>query len=142
MLSLSPPFVFPQCRLEEHPISHVACCLHSYVQPSDLLKDQRKCPCRMYLFAFIPDIGRELPVATDLSHTTTYLPVISRGVAPFALRLKVPISRAAEDPKGLTSPIVSFGSATSSAILFHITSIAALPFTMCEPGGKALASSV
>jgi hypothetical protein len=36
------------------------------------------------------------------SHTTTYLPVISRGVAPFILRLKVPISRAAEDPKGLT----------------------------------------
>jgi hypothetical protein len=28
-------------------------------------KDQPRCPCLIYLFAFIPDISRE-PVATDL----------------------------------------------------------------------------
>src|SRR5262245_41062929 len=37
------------------------------------------------------------------SHTTTYLPEISRGVGSLVFRLKVPISRAADGPSGLTS---------------------------------------
>src|SRR5262245_12546516 len=76
------------------------------------------------------------------SHTTRYLPVTSFGVGPLVLRLKVPISRAAEGPSGLTSRVVNFGSLTCSAMLFHSASIAALPFTMPEPGGNAVASSV
>src|SRR6266480_4830059 len=76
------------------------------------------------------------------SHTTTYLPVTSFGVGPLVLRLKVPISRAAEGPSGLTSRVVSFGSLTCSAMLFHIAPMAALPFTIAEPGGNAVASSV
>jgi len=57
-------------------------------------------------------------------------------------RLKVPISRAAEGPIAFTSTVISFGSVTCSAMFFHIASIAALPLTMPEPGGKAVASSV
>src|SRR5215472_11758836 len=68
--------------------------------------------------------------------------VTSFGTDPLVLRLKVPISRAAEGPSGLTSRVVSFGSLTCSAMLFHSASIAALPFTMPEPGGNAVASSV
>jgi hypothetical protein len=45
------------------------------------------------------------------SHTTTYLPATSFGFAPLVLRLKVPISRAAEGPSGFMSTVVSFGSA-------------------------------
>src|SRR5262245_49787944 len=59
------------------------------------------------------------------SHTTRYLPVTSFGIGP--LVLKVPISRAAEGPSGLTSRVVSFGSLTCSAMLFQSASIAALP---------------
>jgi Adenylate and Guanylate cyclase catalytic domain len=40
------------------------------------------------------------------------------------------------------SRVVSFGSLTYAAMLFHSASIAALPFTMPEPGGNAIASSV
>src|SRR5215204_807856 len=76
------------------------------------------------------------------SHTTTYLPLTSCGVAPLLLRVKVPISRAADGPSDLTSIVVTFGSLTCSAMFFHIASIAALPFTMAEPGGNAVASSV
>src|SRR5262249_11214970 len=76
------------------------------------------------------------------SHTTRYLPVTSCGRGPLVLRLKVPISRAAEGPSALTSSVVSLGSLTCSAMLLHKASIAALPFTMAEPGGKAVASSV
>src|SRR5215472_5188328 len=82
---------------------------------------------------------QSLPI---FSHTTRYLPVTSCGVGPLVLRLKVPISRAAEGPSGFTSRVVSFGSLTCSAMLFHSASIAALPFTMPEPGGNAVASSV
>jgi hypothetical protein len=78
---------------------------------------------------------QSLPI---FSHTTTYLPVTSCGVGPLVLRLKVPISRAAEDPSGLTSSVVSFASLTCSAMLFHSASIAALPFTMPEPGAHRL----
>src|SRR6516164_3260297 len=81
---------------------------------------------------------QSLPI---FSHTTRYLPVTSCGVGPLVLRLKVPISRAAEGPSGLTSRVVNFGSLTCSAILFHSASIAALPFAMLEPGGNAVASS-
>src|SRR6266480_3163855 len=76
------------------------------------------------------------------SQTTTYLPVTSCGVGPLVFRLKVPISRAAEGPSGLTSRVVTFGSLTCSAMLFHIAPMAGLPFTMAEPGGNAVASSV
>src|SRR5262249_21962062 len=82
---------------------------------------------------------QSLPI---FSHTTRYLPVTSCGVGPLVLRLKVPISRAAEGPSGFTSRVVNFGSLTCSAIFFHSTSIAALPLTMPEPGGNAVASSV
>src|SRR5262245_1585569 len=81
---------------------------------------------------------QSLPI---FSHTTRYLPVTSFGVDPLVLRLKMPISRAADGPSGLTSRVVSFGSLTCSAMLFHSASIAALPFTMPEPGGNAVASS-
>src|SRR6266568_6941756 len=76
------------------------------------------------------------------SHTTTYLPVTSCGAGPLVFKLKVPISRAAERPNGLTSRVVTFGSLTWSAMPFHIAPIAALPFTMPEPGGNAVASLV
>src|SRR6202521_4251886 len=76
------------------------------------------------------------------SQTTTYLPVTSCGVGPLVFKLKVPISRAAEPPNGLTSRVVTFGSPACSARLFHIAPIAALPFTMLDPGGNAVASSV
>src|SRR6516225_7050664 len=76
------------------------------------------------------------------NESTRYLPVTSFGIGPLVLRLKVPISRAAEGPSVLTSRVVSFGSLTCSAMLFHSASIAALPFTMLEPGGNAVASSV
>src|SRR5262249_61138489 len=75
------------------------------------------------------------------SHNTTNLPVTSFGLAPFVMKLKVPISRAAEGPSGLTSRVVSFGSPTCSAMLFHIAAIAALPFTIPEAGGDAVPSS-
>src|SRR5207244_5158726 len=75
------------------------------------------------------------------THTTRYLPVISCGFGPLLLRLKVPISRAEEGPSGLTSRVVSLGSLTFSAMLFHMAAMAVLPFTMAEPGGKAVASS-
>src|SRR5262249_6364772 len=81
---------------------------------------------------------QSLPI---FSHTTRYLPVTSCGVGPLVLRLKVPLSRAAEGPSGLTSRVVNFGSLTCSAILFHSASIAALPFAMLEPGGNAVASA-
>ena len=48
----------------------------------------------------------------------------------------------AEPPNGLTSRVVTFGSPACSAGLFHIAPIAALPFTMPDPGGNAVASSV
>src|ERR1700730_2004888 len=76
------------------------------------------------------------------SHTTTYLPVTSCGVGPLVFRLNVPISRAAEFPSRLTSRVVTFGSPTCSAMLFHIAPMPALPFTIPEPGGNAVASSV
>jgi hypothetical protein len=60
--------------------------------------------------------------------------VTSCGVGTLVLRLKVPISRAAEGPSGLTSRVISFGSLICSAMLFHSASIAALPFTM--PGTR------
>jgi hypothetical protein len=82
---------------------------------------------------------QSLPI---FSHTTRYLPVTSCGEEPLVLRPKVPISRAAEGPSGLTSRVISFGSLTCSAMLFHSASIAVLPFTMPEPGGNAVASSV
>src|SRR5262245_35668808 len=76
------------------------------------------------------------------SHTTTYLPTISCGEAPLVLRLKVPISRAADGPSDLTSRVVNFGSVTCSASPLHIAPIASLPLTMAAPGGNAAASSV
>src|SRR5262249_16000386 len=62
---------------------------------------------------------QSLPI---FSHTTRYLPVTSFGIGPLVLRLKVPISRAADGPSGLTSRVVSFGSLTCSAMLFHSAS--------------------
>src|SRR5262249_39403531 len=76
------------------------------------------------------------------SHTTMYLPVMSVGVGPLVFRLNVPISRAAERPNRLTSRVVTFGSLICAAIFAHIAPIASLPFTMDEPGGNAVASSV
>src|SRR5215831_16192062 len=71
------------------------------------------------LLAVVPDIGCELPVASDL---LTHHEIFA-------------------GPSGLTSRVISFGSLTCSAMLFHSSSIAALPFTMPEPGGNAVASS-
>jgi hypothetical protein len=59
------------------------------------------------------------------SQTTTYFPVTSFGVGPLVFGLKIPISRAAEEPSSLTSGVVSFGSLTCSAMLFHIAPMAA-----------------
>ena len=39
--------------------------------------------------------------APTFSHTTTYFPVTSCGVGPLVFKLKVPIARAAEGPRGL-----------------------------------------
>src|SRR4029079_6162435 len=73
---------------------------------------------------------------------TTYFPITSCGVGPLVFRANVPISRAAEGPSGLTSMVVSFGSPTCSAMLFHMTSMAVRPCTIAEPGGNAVASVV
>src|SRR5262249_2161780 len=68
------------------------------------------------------EAGRN-PAATPLNvgwrtdadaHTTRYFPVSSCRVGPLVFRLKVPISRAADGPRGLTSGLRSFGSVTSS----------------------------
>src|ERR1700722_9084667 len=44
------------------------------------------------------------------------------SVGALALRLNVPISRAAAGPNRLTSIVVNFGSLTSSAVFFHMAS--------------------
>src|SRR5262245_27692261 len=94
------------------------------------------------LLAVVPDISRELPVGSDLlPHYDVFSDDLPRA-GPLVLRLNVPISRAAEGPSALTSRVESFGSPTCSAMLFHIVPIAALPCTMPEPGGNAVASSV
>src|SRR5215468_6695979 len=46
-------------------------------------------------------------------------------VWPLVFKLNVPISRSAEGPSGLTSIVISFGSPTSSATLFHIAPMCA-----------------
>src|SRR5262249_8029177 len=115
---------------------------HARTDELEVRWSRRKYPFQCtYLPSFQISVASFQSLPT-FSHTTTYLPVTSRGVEPLALRLKVPISRAAEGPNALTSIVVSFGSPICSAMLFHITSIAALPFTIGEPGGKAVASSV
>src|ERR1700751_6214015 len=76
------------------------------------------------------------------SQTTTYLPVTSFGGELLVFKLKGPISRAAAGPSRLTSIVVTLGSLTCSAMPFHIAPIAALPLTIAEPGGNAVASAV
>src|SRR5262249_5926153 len=76
------------------------------------------------------------------SHTTRYFPEISFGVASLVIKLNVPVSRAAWGLNRLTSRVVTFGLLTCSARPFHIAPIAALPFTIAEPGGNAIASTV
>src|SRR5262245_40423958 len=77
-----------------------------------------------------------------LCHTTRYFPETSFGDVPLVVKLKVPISRAGEGLNRLTSRVVTFGLVTCSAMPFHIAPIAALPLTIAEPGGKAMASTV
>jgi hypothetical protein len=104
-------------------------------------RGSRGCRISDYLPSFQMSAA-SLQSAPTASQTTTYLPVTSCGGEPFVFRLKVPISRAAEGPSGFTSRVVTFGSPTCSARPFHIVPIAVLPFTMAEPGGNAVASSV
>src|ERR1700730_7959991 len=108
--------------------------------PGGLGPNMHPDPCATYLPSFQISAAslQSFPI---FSQTTTYLPVTSFGLPPLVLRLKVPISRAAEAPSGLTSRVVTLGSPACSAMLFHIASIAALPFTMADPGGNAVASS-
>jgi hypothetical protein len=61
----------------------------------DILRDEYYLPS----FQISAASFLSLPI---FSHTTRYLPVISCGVGPLVLRLKVPISRAAEDPSGVS----------------------------------------
>ena len=75
------------------------------------------------------------------TYTTRYFPEISFGVGSLVIKLNVPISRAARGLNRLTSRVVTFGLLTCSAMPFHIAPIAALPFTMAEPGGNAIAST-
>src|SRR5947199_7682706 len=100
---------------------------------------------RRWRHAYLPSFqisAASFQSVPTFSHTTTYLPVTSCGVGPLVFKLKVPISRAADGPNGLTSRVVTFGSLTCSAMSFHIAPIAAPPFTMAEPVGNAVASSV
>jgi len=53
-----------------------------------------------------------------------------------------PILYAALGTSDLTSSVVTLGSITCSAMCSHITLIAALPFTIADSGGRAVASSV
>src|SRR3974390_3601248 len=95
------------------------------------------------LFTVVPNISRQLPVTSDLlAQTTTYFPVTSFGVGSLVFRLKFPISYAALGPSDLTSSVVTLGSVTCSAMCSHITLIAALPFTIADPRGRGVASSV
>src|SRR5215211_1866527 len=103
--------------------------------------ERRRGTERAYLPSFQMSVASFQSFPT-FSQITTNLPLISWGVAPLVLRVNVPISRAAEAPNDFTSRVVTFGSLTCSAILFHMASIAALPFTMGDPGGNAVASSV
>src|SRR6202048_735801 len=108
--------------------------------PGGLAPNMHRDPCANYLPSFQISAAslQSFPI---FSQTTTYLPVTSFGLPPLVLRLKVPISRAAAAPSGLMWRVVSLGSPAWSAMFFHIASIAALPFTMADPGGNAVASS-
>src|SRR5512143_4217144 len=55
-----------------------------------------------------------------LSHTTRYLPETSFGDGSLVVKLKIPISRAAEGLNRFTSRVVTFGLLTCSAMPFHI----------------------
>src|SRR5262249_320251 len=78
----------------------------------------------------------------NLSHTTRYFPETSLGDDSLVIKLNVRISGTAEGLNRLTSRVVTFGSLTCSAMLFHILPIAARPLTIAEPGGNAIASAV
>src|SRR5215471_19913907 len=119
------------------------CCstpFHSWSVVRSCGRQQRNCS-QLYLPSFQISFASFHSLPT-FSQTTTYFPLTSCGGAPFVFRLNVPISRAADGPSAFTSIVVSFGSLTCSAIPFHIAAIAALPFTMAEFGGNAVASSV
>src|SRR5215813_15669893 len=89
------------------------------LSPASRMERRQQHPKSVYLLSFQISAAsfQSLPI---FSHTTRYLPATSRGVGPLVFRLKVPISRAAEGPSCLTSRVVSFGSLTCSAMLFHI----------------------
>src|SRR3954449_6172783 len=99
---------------------------------------QHGCPTYLPSFQISVASLQSFPI---FSQTTTYLPVTSLGSGPLVFRLYIPISRAAEGPSGLTSTVVSFGSLTCSAVLFHIDPIASRPRTIAAPGVSAVASS-
>jgi hypothetical protein len=67
--------------------------------------------CGAYLPSFQISVA-SFQSSPTFSQTTTYFPVTSFGVGALVFKLKVPISRAAEGPSGLTSSVVNFGSLT------------------------------
>src|ERR1700730_18678737 len=109
--------------------------------PGGLAPNMHRDPCANYLPSFQISAA-SLQSFPTFSQTTTYFPLTSCGVGPLVFRLKVPISRAAEGPSGLTSRVVSFGSLTCSAMPFHIAPMAVPPCTIAAPGGNAVASVV
>src|SRR5215211_4678365 len=98
------------------------------------VREKRRGAERPYLPSFQMSVASFQSFPT-FSQITTYLPLSSCGDEPFVLSVKVPISRAADGPNDFTSRVLTFGSLTCSAMLFHMASIAALPFTMGDPGG-------
>ena len=76
--------------------------------------------------------------SSSVSARTKNVSGIARPIALAVFRLMAN----SDGPSHLTSRAVTFGSVTCSAMLFQIASSAALPFTMAEPGGNAVACSV
>jgi hypothetical protein len=97
---------------------------------------------RRNLFIGVPNVGGELPVATDFAPDDGVLPNHFLRRLGFVFRVTVPISRAASGPNGNTSTVVSFASPICCAACRQKASIAARPLTMSDPGGSTKASSV
>jgi tripartite-type tricarboxylate transporter receptor subunit TctC len=87
-------------------------------------------------------VNRKLPVIPVFFPDHNILAGHILWVWALGLQTEGPDLPCCRRPSGLTSRVISFGSPTSSAMLFHISPMAELPCTIAEPGGNAVASEV
>src|SRR6516164_11097546 len=83
------------------PLSRICSCLRVCAERTE----------SVWRAAYLPSFQISVPSFQSppiFSQTTTYFPVTSCGFGPLVLKLKVPISRAAEGPSDLTSRVMSF----------------------------------